>query len=293
MPMRPWLLLVLSLSMPLFACAAAPNLLFAREDGGVYPLAAVQKGRIVPLVLEAEPFSASYRFPGMRSARCIALGGMRVSGHGAIEPGTTWELQPPPASSEDVINYVDTPSIVLAPALEVGDPFLFSTRALRATDGAGEPSAAEMRAARRLAGKLLARQALPRETLHSLRKAMVVQRLRIRRRGVPLLVVEATASTLFHPDEPESGDAVFSYLLVAERVGRRHKIVFLHHYYGSAVSSPTSWTYLDHVDLNGDGIDELLLQPVGWETMHRAEILARRRGKWTVVARRAGADRGC
>ena len=269
---------------PRLNLSAKPTLVFQifgeREDPRMIPIAAVVNGSLQTIELDAagwRKLDATY----MRAPASVGVyqDGDRV-GDATIRQGM-WQKSGEPLYSLPGCE-LHTP--LAAVSLGEGIKASFTVEFLASTSdipdrpaGAPMPAAQAAQAAREVAYGVGARARIAHGALDSLDfRAVAVYT------GAtphPTLV----ASFIDDNAGGASGNARHVFI-VADRVGDRYASTFSHAVNGPA-SSAVYRRYVDHLDVTGDGIDEIILE--GWQTGGDTHLLALgyRDGEWKEVYR--------
>lgn len=133
-----------------------------------------------------------------------------------------------------------------------------------------KPSATEVAAARALIRGVLHRHRVPVSEWNSVLGTMEIRPINVSA-GQPEILLMTWGS--------EIGEKALGFFLIGERVGKQFHLTGGNFHWGGLVCGQTSWTFLGNADLDGDGIDELLYEAWGWESVGYW-MLKRQNGRW-------------
>ena len=271
---------------PQLDLSSKPNILFQvfgeRDDPRMIPIAAMRNGALQRIELDADGWKS---FDGlyMRSPAAITLyhDGRRI-GEATVRQGM-WEKDGEPLYS--------LPSCrVLTPlaALKLGSgiksgytvEYLASNASIgKVQEGGTMPADVANRAAREVAYGVGDRASIPASSLDSLDFRAVA--IHTGSTPEPTLV-----ASFIDPDASEGGaEGIARHVFaIADRSADRYAATFTHAVNAPA-SSATYRRYVDHLDVTGDGIDEIILE--GWQAGGDTYlmILSFKDGKWSEVFR--------
>ena len=269
---------------PRLDLSARPPILFQvfgeREDPRMIPIAAVVDGRLQKIELDAagwRAFDATY----MRAPKTVAVyqDGERI-GDATVRQGM-WEKGGEPLYTLPACDLL-TP--LAAVSLGDGIKASFTVELLASTadiperkGGSTMPAAQAEQAAREVAYGVGARSSIPHGALDSLDfRAVAINTGATPHPTLIASFIDANAGGT-------SGNARHVFV-IADRVGDRYAGTFSHSVNGPA-SSAMYRRYVDHLDVTGDGIDEIILE--GWQAGGDTYLLALgyRDGQWTEVYR--------
>lgn len=271
---------------PRLDLTSKPDILFQvfgeRDDPRMIPVAAIKNGALQRIELDADGWKS---FDGlyMRSPATIALyhDGRKV-GDARVRQGM-WEKAGEPLYSLPSCRLL-TPlaALTLGEGVKAGYTveFLASTATLgRTPSGATMPADVATRAAREVAYGVGDRGGITQSTLDSLDFRAVA--IHTGASAEPTLVasfIDPSAS------EGTSEGLARHVFAIADRSGDRYAATFTHSVNGPA-SNATYRRYVDHLDVTGDGIDEIVLE--GWQTGGDTYlmVLGFRGGRWEEVFR--------
>ncbi|HEU4631333.1 MAG TPA: hypothetical protein VFS08_16395 [Gemmatimonadaceae bacterium] len=265
--------------------AAPPHMLFhvfgERTDPRIMPLAALVDGEVRPLALSPagwRTFDSLYHRPG--AAYTVYRGG-RAAGTARVRRGMWQTGDAPLYALPGCTNPIPLGAARLAAPPRVG--FLVEYLASDATLGARPPHPVEhlgdAQAVARIVGERVAEAAgLEAAALRELDFRASAVRTGA---GTPTLVItyiDPSATTRDADDR-----AVYLFIL-ADLVDGRYIPTYTRLVRGAA-SSAEYRRYVDHLDLTGDGVDELVLE--GWSSGRESFmlILQRRQGQWIEILR--------
>ncbi|KQU80304.1 hypothetical protein ASE08_22030 [Rhizobacter sp. Root16D2] len=249
---------------------ATPNLvLVLQAPDRAFPLTLVRAGAFSPFELTAESLQ-----PGQRVQ--LHQAGAHV-GEARVDRLQVEERQ---GCSEGSHAVLATPLPVAN-----GTPALVTTRPLKdlGVERGAAVTDADRAAARDLARTILARHQAPAAALADTLAALRVSVVRIERAGPPVLVASSHI---------ENQDNVQTLFFVAERTPQgTHAATYEEFFRGGAgASALMEMDFVDHADLDDDGIAELVYAYAGYEWTGYG-VLKRHAGGWTAV--HAQAVGGC
>jgi hypothetical protein len=270
---------------PLLDLSRKPDILFQvfgeRDDPRMIPVAVLRNGTLDRIELDADgwqQFDALY----MRSPGAIALyqDGRRI-GDGTVRQGM-WEKAGESLYSLPSCRLL-TPlaAITLGTGVKAGYTveLLASNARLAAAPRTGPsmPPDIANRAAREVAYGVGDRAGMPASTLDSLDFRAVA--VHTGATAEPTLV-----ASFIEPSASEGGGSARHVFAIADRAGDRYAATFTHAVNESG-SGATYRRYVDHLDVTGDGIDELVLE--GWQSGGDTYlmVLGFANGKWSEVFR--------
>ena len=256
------------------ARAITPNhVLVLQAPDRAFPLTIVRAGAFLPFELTDEALQ-----PGQRVQ--LNQAGMRV-GEARVERLQIEERQGCSEGSH----------AVLAPPLPGtnGGTALVTTRPLkdlgteRAATATTTASRAQQDAARDVARTILARHQAPAAALADALAALRVSVVQVERQGGPILVASSHV---------ENQDNVQTLFFVAERAPQSTYTATYEEFFrgGAGASALMEMDFVDHADLDDDGVAELVYAYAGYEWSGYG-VLKRRAGGWTAV--HAQAVGGC
>lgn len=271
---------------PRLDLSSKPDILFQvfgeRDDPRMIPIAAIKGGGLQRIELDADGWKM---FDGlyMRSPATIALyqDGRKV-GDARVRQGM-WEKEGEPLYSLPSCRLL-TPLAALA----LGDgmkarytvEYLASTATLgRKPSGATMPADVATRAAREVAYGVGDRGGITQSTLDSLDFRAVA--IHTGASAEPTLVASFIDPSASEGTSEGTARHVFA---IADRSGDRYAATFTHSVNGPA-NNATYRRYVDHLDVTGDGVDEIVLE--GWQTGGDTYlmVLGFRGGRWEEVFR--------
>ena len=271
---------------PRLDLSSKPDILFQvfgeRDDPRMIPVAAIRNGALQRIELDADGWKM---FDGMymRSPATIALyqDGRKI-GDARVRQGM-WEKE-----SEPLYSLPSCRLLTPLAALTLGDgmkagytvEYLASTATLgRKPSGTTMPADVATRAAREVAYGVGDRGGITQSTLDSLDFRAVA--IHTGASAEPTLV-----ASFIDPGASEgTSEGVARHVLaIADRSGDRYAATFTHSVNGPA-SNATYRRYVDHLDVTGDGVDEIVLE--GWQTGGDTYlmVLGFRGGRWEEVFR--------
>ena len=271
---------------PLLDLTRKPDILFQvfgeRDDPRMIPVAVLRNGRLDQIELDADgwkQFDALYT----RSPMTISLyqDGQRV-GDGKIRQGM-WEKEGEPVYSLPSCRVL-TPlsAITIGTGIKAGYTVeLLASNATLGRARTGPTMSAEIanRAAREVAYGVGDRAGIGASSLDSLDfRAVAVHTGATEEPTLVASFIDPGAS------EGESEGTARHVFAIADRAGDRYAATFTHAVNGAA-SSATYRRYFDHLDVTGDGVDEIVLE--GWQSGGDTYlmVLGFKDGKWTEVFR--------
>lgn len=263
-----------------------PDILFQvfgeRDDARMIPVAAVRNGTLERIELDADGWKG---FDGlyMRSPTTVNLyhDGRKIA-DATVRQGM-WEKDGEPLYTLPSCRVLTPLAALALPAgLKSGYTveYLASNVAMgKAQDGASMPADVATRAAREVAYGVGERAGIPPSSLDSLDFRAVA--IHTGATPEPTLV-----SSFIDPGASDGGGEGMArhVFAIADRSGDRYAATFTH-----AVNAPASTAmyrrYVDHLDVTGDGIDEIILE--GWQSGGDTYlmVLGFRGGKWEEVFR--------
>ena len=261
--MRTLILFALLVAGTATGAPLAPNYMLLVEGDYAVPFAQVTTTGLARLFLLADGTTDSDR---------IALTGHTLYGYrggslvGAFKVDSVLETQDDYAGGDD--------RVLLSPQPGAdGGAVLFTTKPLaqRARPVTAPKSPTMLAAARRLVAVMLDRPEIPPRLRTLPLPADAVHAVAAARTGDPLLVV--TLDGAFSDESNELG-----LLLVAERRAGNYVPVIQRVRWGGG-ECLAGWTLVDHADLDGDGVDELIVNTWNWESV-RVSVLTRTGKRW-------------
>ena len=271
---------------PRLDLTSKPDILFQvfgeRDDPRMIPVAALKDGALQRIELDAEGWKS---FDGlyMRSPATIALyhDGRKV-GDATVRQGM-WEKPGEPLYSLPSCRLL-TPlaALTLGDGMKAGYTveYLASTATLgRKPSGTSMPADVATRAAREVAYGVGDRGGITQSTLDSLDFRAVA--VHTGASAEPTLV-----ASFIDPSASEGAtDGLARHVFaIADRSGDRYAATFTHSVNGPG-NGATYRRYVDHLDLTGDGIDEIVLE--GWQSGGDTYlmVLGYKGGRWEEVFR--------
>lgn len=264
-------LLIVTASVAQPARPAAANLvLVLQPPDRAFPLALVRAGMFSPFELTAESLQPGQRVQLHRAGARIGearVDHLQIEERQACSEGSHAVLTPPLTGASDATALVTTRPLK-DPGVE---------RATAATE-------ADRLAARDVARTILARHQVPAAALADTLAALRVSALRIERGGQPVLVVSSHI---------ENQDNVQTLFFVAERNAQGAYAATHEEFFrgGAGASALMEMDFVDHADLDDDGIAELVYAYAGYEWSGYGVLKRAAAGGWTAV--HAQAIGGC
>jgi hypothetical protein len=263
-----------------------PNILFQifgeKDDPRMIPIASIVGGSLKQIVLTGQgwhQFDALYQRSGMTYA--IYRDGRRV-GVARVKQGM-WEVPEQPLYSLPSCEQL-TPLASVVTEGDVGAGFtveLFATSArLGSARGKGMSVAQARTTARAVGQSVAAANAISAEALDSLDF-----------RGLGIVTGATSEATIVasyiasNAEERANSDGTTTHVFtIADRTAAGYEATYMHAVKGAAASAEYR-RYIDHLDLTGDGVDEILLE--GWQYGGDTQVLvlAFRSGRWTEIFR--------
>jgi hypothetical protein len=263
-----------------------PDILFQvfgeKDDPRMIPVAALVARTIKPIVLTGSgwrQFDALYQRSG--STYAVYRDGRRV-GAARVKQGM-WEVPDQPLYSLPSCEQL-TPLASVATSGDIGNGFtveLFASSArLAAAHGKGMAPAQASATARAVGRSVAAANEISAEALDSLDF-----------RGLAISTGATTEPTIIssympsNAEERANSDGTTTHLFaIADRTAAGYETTYMHAVKGAAASAEYR-RYVDHLDLTGDGVDEILLE--GWQYGGDTQLLVLgfHGGRWTEVFR--------
>ena len=273
-------------ALPPTNLAGRPDVLFQtfgeREDARILPIAVIVNGRIEPITLDDfgwQLLDSLY----MRTGNTLTLyRNGRQAGTVTVRQGM-WEREDPLYSLPGCQSLVPQASVSVQSTQDLGYTVeLMASTKLIGRSAADEPPDPELadREGRRLLGIAAADANIDAAALAALQIRTTA--IHLDASGRPAIL----ATALDKEGDADAGRARVAHLFVvgeADAAGS-YRITFAHAANGPA-SSAEYRRYIDHLDLTGDGVDEIILE--GWKTQGDTylAILGRNDGVWTEVFR--------
>ena len=259
-----------------------PEILFQvfgeRDDPRMIPIATIDKGRLKPIVLSAagwKQFDAIY----MRSGTSYSLfRDGRPAGTVEVRQGM-WEKSNPLYSLPRCELLTPLAAVTMDGSLRTGYTveYLASTAALGSAP-AGKPfsSAEAETAARALAGAVGIDAGIPRRTLDSLDFRAVS--IMTGTTGAPTIVASYVDPGAEMSSE-SAGRTAHVFAIGDQDQDGGYQATFTHTVNGPATSAEYR-RFVDHLDVDSDGVDEIVLE--GWESGGETflSVLAYDSGRW-------------
>jgi hypothetical protein len=263
-------LLIATASVAQPARPAEANLvLVLQAPDRAFPLALVRGGTFAPFELTAESLQPGQRVQLHQAGARIGearVDRLQIEERQGCSEGSHAVLAPPLPGASNATALVTTRPLK--------DPDV--ERATAATE-------ADRLAARTVARTILARHQAPAAALADTLAALRVSVLRIERGGQPVLVVSS---------HTENQDNVQTLFFVAERNAQGAYAATHEEFFrgGAGASALMEMDFVDHADLDDDGVAELVYAYAGYEWSGYG-VLKRAAGGWTAV--HAQAVGGC
>lgn len=273
-------------ALPPTNLAGKPDVLFQtfgeREDARILPIAVIVNGRLEPISLDAfgwQLLDSMY----MRSGNKLPLyRNGRQAGTVTVRQGM-WEREDPFYTLSSCRSVVPQASVSIETTQDIGYTveLMASTKAI-GRPGADAPPDVDLasREGRRLLSVAAADANIDAEALARLQ--ITTTSASLDGSGRPAVI----ATALDKEGDADAGRSRVAHLfIVAEAdAGGNYRITFSHAANGPA-SSAEYRRYIDHLDITGDGVDEIILE--GWKTQGDTylAILGRNEGVWSEIFR--------
>ncbi len=276
-----------------------PEILFQvfgeRDDARMIPIAVIEEGRLTPIVLASagwRQFDAMYGKSG--KAYTLYRGG-RALGTATVRQGM-WERPDEPLYAlPNCVLMVPLSRVRLDTRARLG----FTVEALasnatlgRSGGGGGSMAAAEIEQIARGIGEIAAQRArIASGTLATLSlNAIAIET----RSGVPPAVIATFTDPKAEEREASGGKTASIFAIGEQGEDGVYQIAFSHIVNGAADDADYR-RYIDHLDIDADGTDEIVLE--GWDTRGSSflSVLRSSGGRWSEMFRSRGQwclDRG-
>jgi hypothetical protein len=276
----------MALALLALGAHAAPvtNFLFMSSGDGPQPLGAVRDGVFAPVQADAANSARPqlrYRFGANGKEERLPLRGLKLFGYRDGNLRGTWNVRGATIAPMDGAVLLDIPDY------DTKTASLLASAPLRSAGPAPSATPADVQAARAMVQALLAKRGIPRKAWPPVMAELKAQAVRIVANAAPVLVISGSGEVPWGQPkpQPDKGERVFSYLLIAETSGGRWTPAFQKTFYGDGMCAATNWSYLDHADLDADGTDELIIDAAAFETSPSGTILRRTaKGGWKTTA---------
>lgn len=273
-------------SGPKLDLASKPTILFQvfgeRDDPRMLPVAALRNGAIEQIVLDADGWRA---FDGMYThspSKVTLYQDGRPAGGATVKQGM-WEKEGEPVYSLPNCKVLTPLSAVRLDAdvkASYTVEYLASSAPIGAAhDGAAMPAEIANRAAREVAYGVGDRASLSASALDSLDfRAVAIHTGATKEPTLVASFIDPGAS------EGQGEGTARHVFAIADRAGDRYAATFTHAVNGPA-GSASYRRYVDHLDLTGDGVDEIVLE--GWQAGGDTYlmVLGYKNGAWTEIFR--------